>query len=222
MSTMINNPEQFPMGETKVILSGPAGKLETLTSEPHGGIKNIVAIVCHPHPLFGGTMHNKVVYTIARAFKEMKLRTVRFNFRGVGESDGSYAEGIGETDDLLSVLNWVKHCRPQDEIWLAGFSFGCYVAVRGAQVATIRQLLTVAPAVESFDFKSLPRPACPWLVIQGGQDEIVSSQAVYAWCATLQPPPKLIRIEEAGHFFHGKLLELRHAITTSLLVSSTP
>lgn len=213
---MIKNPHQFPPGETKITLAGPAGKLEALTSEPQSNAKNIIGIICHPHPLYGGTMHNKVVYTIARAFKDMGLRTIRFNFRGVGESSGSYADGMGEVDDLFSVLAWVKQCRPEDEIWLAGFSFGSYIATRGAISPEVKQLVSIAPPVESFNFKVLPMPHCPWLIIQGENDEIVSPPAVYSWWADLDPSPHLIRMPDAGHFFHGKLIELRQILITSL------
>lgn len=208
---------EFPTGETRLIIPGQVGKLEALSSTPPKESKNIVAIICHPHPLFGGTMHNKVVYTIARAFKEMKLRTVRFNFRGVGNSSGTYAEGTGETEDLMVVIQWVKQVRPQDAIWLAGFSFGAYVSARAAGLdSNVSQLVSVAPPVRSFDFSDITMPACHWLVVQGEEDEIVSPEAVYQWVAKLQPSPQLIRIPAAGHFFHNKLIELREALITAL------
>ncbi len=215
---MNSYPEQFPEKETKIFLPGPAGRLETLTVEPQSDPKNIVAIVCHPHPLFGGTFNNKVVYTIARAFKDQGLRTVRFNFRGVGESAGNYGEGVGETEDLLAVIKWVQKVRPQDAIWLAGFSFGSYVVTRAAGSQPVQQLVTVAPAVESFDFKSLPRPACPWLVVVAEQDEIVAPQAIFSWHTTVYPVSKLVCIPGANHFFHGKLIELRQVLTSELFL----
>ena len=207
---------EFKPGETKTFIQGPVGRLESLISIPTQ-LKNLVVVICHPHPLFGGTMHNKVVYTMARAFKELGLITVRFNFRGVGESEGSYAEGIGETEDLQAILHWLKQARPLDEIWLAGFSFGAYVASRGASLDPgVKQLVSVAPPVQSFDFSGLAMPQCPWLVIQGEQDEIVAPEAVYNWLEKLDPPPQLIKIKEAGHFFHGKLIDLKQAIKTAL------
>jgi len=214
---MTKNNLEFSAGEAKIFIAGPAGKIETLTATPTETSKNIVAIVCHPHPLFGGTMHNKVAYTLARAFKDLGLRTVRFNFRGVGHSEGSYGEGSAETEDLQAIMRWVQQTRPQDAIWLAGFSFGSYVATRAAAVSEVSQLVTVAPPVESFDFTELATPSCPWLVVQGEEDEIVAPQAVYRWHATVQPTPRLIRIPKAGHFFHGQLIELREVLTTALV-----
>lgn len=216
MTAAIKNPSEFPAGETNIILQGPVGKLETLTYTPAQTTKNIIGVICHPHPLFGGTMHNKVVYTIARAIKEMGLRTVRFNFRGVGSSDGKYAQGIGETDDLLAVLNWVKQVCPNDEIWLAGFSFGSYVAACAAKVWPTKQLISVAPPVQNFSFKELPPFNCPWLVIQGDQDEVVAPNAVFSWLDSLENPPTIVRMKDSGHFFHGKLIELREVLISQL------
>lgn len=216
MQNSNSNFSEFPSGEAKILLSGPAGQIETLTSEPTKDIKNTVGVICHPHSLFGGTMHNKVVYTIARALKDLGLRTVRFNFRGVGDSAGSYGAGVGEAEDLLAILNWVQQVRPEDKICLAGFSFGAYVSARVASEISVAQLISVGPAVESFDFTKIKMPTCPWLVIQGEKDEIVSPQAVYAWQARTTPQPELIRIAGAGHFFHGQLVELRQVIVTAL------
>lgn len=217
MTTNKNSPAEFPAGELKITLQGPEGELELLTQTPTGAIKPVVVVICHPHPLYGGTLNNKVVYTLARAFKDMELRTVRFNFRGVGASAGSYAQGIGETDDLLAILRWVQQVRPNDSIWLAGFSFGAFVAARGGHLwPTTQQLVTIAPPVENFDFNSLPPVNCPWLIVQGDQDEVVAPAAVYNWLATLPNPPQLIRMPEATHFFHGQLVELRELLITVL------
>lgn len=210
---MTNDITRFPSGESKAFLNGPVGKLEALTTQ---GEKPITAIICHPHPLFDGTMHNKVVYTLARAFKDMEISTVRFNYRGVEKSEGSYGEGVGETDDLLAVIEWVKKVKPADNIWLAGFSFGTYVVTRAAQTFLPQQLVTIAPAVSLFDFTALKRPNCPWLIVQGEQDEVISPQAVFAWAETLTPPAKLIRMPNTGHFFHGQLVELRKILVNEL------
>jgi hypothetical protein len=172
------NPSEFPPAEGRISLQGPAGVLETLTTTPSLE-SDITAVVCHPHPLYGGTMNNKVVYTVARAFNELGLRTVRFNFRGVGKSEGGYGEGIGETDDLLAVLSWVKRTRPNDRVWLAGFSFGSFVAARAAQQWPTDQLVSIAPPVTHFDFTGFQLPSCPWLIVQGDQDEIVSASEVF-------------------------------------------
>lgn len=210
--------QSFPQTESTFILPGPAGDLEVLTApaKPDVPSRAAVAVICHPHPLFGGTMHNKVVTTLARAFSDLGLRTVRFNFRGVGKSAGQFANGVGETEDLLAVVNWVKTVCPGDELWLAGFSFGGYVATRAAVQLSPAQLVCVAPQVSRFKEDALPAVQCPWLVVQGEKDEVVSPEEVFAWVDSLDPKPTLVRVPEAGHFFHGLLLELRGLLETAL------
>lgn len=211
--------KQFPLTETTFLLKGPTGAIETLVSPELENTRNVIAILCHPHPLFGGTMHNKVVTTLARTFHELNIPTVRFNFRGVGKTEGTFAEGIGETDDLLAIIQWVKETSPGKVIWLAGFSFGGFVAARAATQIPVAQLVTVAPQVSRFIETSLPPITCPWILIQGDKDEVVSAAEVYAWIDTLKIKPHLIRIAEAGHFFHGKLVELREKLTLALEMS---
>lgn len=209
---MFETPSQFPAGETSWILSGPAGKLEVLSSCLNPNAIEKVAVICHPHPLFGGTMHNKVVYSIAKAFKEVGWAHLRFNFRGVGQSEGEYAAGVGETEDLMAVLAWVKTVAPNAAIYLAGFSFGAYVALCGAKQQTVARLILVAPAVKNFGFATVTAIESPCLVIQGEQDEIVPPQAVFDWINQLESPVKVARFPTAGHFFHGQLVELRQVI----------
>jgi alpha/beta superfamily hydrolase len=206
----------FPCATT-LHLPGPVGALEAVTSCPSNpGSVNATAVVCHPHPVQGGTMHNKVAYTLARSFNDLGLRTVRFNFRGVGASAGSFADGEGETEDALAVIDWVRGLRPRDEIWLAGFSFGGYVATRAASQRPTAQLVTIAPAVHLYDFAHLPRPAAPWLVVQGDADEVVSVDAVRAWAAQVQPPPDLVVLDGVDHFFHRRLHDLREVLASRL------
>jgi len=211
----MKNPLNFSNNETTIeksfMLNGPTGMLEVKTAEPKTQTFPITVINCHPHPLHGGMMENKVVTTIFRTFRQMGARVLRFNYRGVGKSEGEYGHGIGETDDLLAVIQWVKQVRPLDQIWLTGFSFGAYVVMRAAsdKALDIKQLLTIAPAVDRVDFEGLAVPECPWLVIQGDADEVVSPQAVFHWVDTLPSPPTLIKVNDAGHFFHGRLLDLR-------------
>lgn len=200
--------QSFPTTETPFLLPGPAGDLEVVAKPAENSSRKAVAIVCHPHPLFGGTMNNKVVTTLARTFRELGLATVRFNFRGVGKSAGSFSDGIGEVDDLLAVVNWVKQVCPDHELWLAGFSFGGYIAAKVATQIPVAQLVTVAPQASRFT-ADFPPITVPWVLVQGEEDEVVSPQEVYAWIDTLTIKPILIRIPDAGHFFHGKLLELR-------------
>ncbi len=216
MSVLSQTPKQFLSEETEFYLSGPAGRLQVVTSTPKLDVENITAIICHPHPVYGGTLKNKVVTTLNRAFKEMGIRTVRFNFRGVAKSEGEYDHAVGEVDDLYAVLRWVQQVRPHDQIWLAGFSFGTYIATKVATQIVPAQLVCVAPAVEHFDFANLPPITCPLLVVQGDADEVVPPKLVYDWVASLSPKPTLIRLAGASHFFHGRLLELREQLISVL------
>lgn len=207
--------QSFPPSDTAFLLKGPAGNIDLLAS-PSPIDRSITAIICHPHPLFGGTMNNKVVSTIARAFRDLGINTVRFNFRGVGKSEGVHDEGRGETDDVLAIAAWIKSVRPQDTLWLAGFSFGGFVAASAATRLDVSQLLSIAPMVSRFHTAELPAITCPWLIIQGEADDVISPDEVYQWVDSLEPQPRLIRIPHAGHFFHGQLMELRRCIESAL------
>ena len=201
----------FPTQETTFILPGPDGDLEVLaTPAPtETSRRPAVAVICHPHPLFGGTMTNKVVTTLARTFSDLGIHTVRFNFRGVGKSTGKFAEGIGETEDLFAVIRWTQENCPGDALWLAGFSFGGFVAARAATQIPVAQLVTIAPQVSRFVEVKIPEITCPWVLVQGEEDEVIPPADVFAWVETLQHKPVLIRMPGAGHFFHGRLMELR-------------
>jgi alpha/beta superfamily hydrolase len=191
MSTAaITDPSSFPAAATALTLAGPAGALEAAVDVPEAAEARAgVAIICHPHPQHGGTMHNKVVTMLERSLRESGLATVVFNFRGVGASQGSYDDGRGETEDLIAVAGWAQRTRPGDVLWLAGFSFGAYVAARAAPQLPVRQMISVAPPVSRWDFAHLASPLCPWLVVQGEADEVVDPAAVYAWVAA-QPEPR--------------------------------
>jgi uncharacterized protein len=203
----------FVASETRFSLQGPAGNLEVLATPVDAkNYKSAIAIICHPHPLHGGTMNNKVVSALARTCKELGLHTVRFNFRGVGKSEGGFGEGVGEVEDLLAVINWVKEVSPNTELWLAGFSFGGYIAARVATQIPVAQLITVAPQASRFTEAPFQPITVPWVLVQGEQDEIVSPDEVFAWIETLNPQPVVIRMPGAGHFFHGQLLELRRKL----------
>lgn len=205
--------DAFPCADGAVTIDGPSGALEAQVSCPERPPVNAVAVVCHPHPLHGGTMENKVVHYMARTLNELGLRTVRFNFRGVGASDGSYAHGRGEQRDLQAVLDWVRTRAPDNEIWLAGFSFGCYVAMREAASSdAIQRLITVAPPVDSFDFGVLQTPRCPWLLVQGEADEVVSAPNVLRWARGLNPRPDIVSLPDVDHFFHRRLNVLREVL----------
>jgi hypothetical protein len=213
--TPAHSGPEFPCNRV-LHLAGPAGALEALIACPADETIAATAVICHPHPLHGGTMQNKVVHTLARGFADLGLRSVRFNFRGVGASEGRFAHGKGETDDLMAVLAWVRAQRPDDAIWLAGFSFGAYVALRAAAHFPIAQLVTVAPAVHLYDFAALATPRAPWLLIQGLHDEVVPATEVLAWAQSLAPGPEVVALPHIGHYFHQRLPELRAVVVERL------
>ena len=204
------DPQQFPTEAGEFFLSGPAGRLECLVDLPEAETARAATVViCHPHTQHGGSLRNKVVTIIERAMRELGLRTVRFNFRGAGDSEGEFDEGRGELEDLRSVVEWVQRTRPDDDLWLAGFSFGAYITLKASLDLPVRQMITVAPPVERYGFDQLLPPNCPWLVVQGDEDDVVSADAVRKWADGLDQPPKLIIMEGADHFFHRRLMDLR-------------
>jgi uncharacterized protein len=203
--------------EVTELIQGPAGQLEVILSEPTAPARNAWGIVCHPHPLYGGTMHNKIVTTLAKTFQGMGVPTVRFNFRGVMRSEGQYAQGEGELEDLLAVIDWVQAQQFKTAIWLAGFSFGGYIALKAAAQIPIQKLVTVAPAVQHFPAEALHPVAHPWVLVQGELDDVVLAETVFDWVNTRASQPVVLRFPEAGHFFHGQLTELRHQIQAALL-----
>jgi alpha/beta superfamily hydrolase len=220
-------PDKFPSSRHEFFLRGPAGKLECVSDVPEPEEERQATIViCHPHPLHGGTMHNKVVTIIERSMRELGLRTIRFNFRGAGESEGEHDEGYGETDDLFAVTEWVRNTRPNDELWLAGFSFGSFIVMRAAQNLKLGQLIAIAPPVDRFEFDQLQPPACPWLIVQGDEDDVVSLENVTNWVETVEPRPDYVVMEQAGHFFHRRLMDLRgllkNGVRPSLPEKTTP
>jgi alpha/beta superfamily hydrolase len=194
-----------------LMLTGPAGGLQGLLDFPVVKPQGI-AVLCHPHPLQQGAMTNKVTYILARAFNDLGAVSLRFNFRGVGKSAGTFDDGVGETGDALAAMDWLSARYPGLPMWLGGFSFGAYVALRAQSRRAIERLVTVAPAVERFGTTAIKIPHMPWLLIQGDADEVVSPQAVLNWVAGLAIKPKLAVLQGAGHFFHGRLNELRQVV----------
>ncbi|MBD3671497.1 MAG: alpha/beta fold hydrolase [Gammaproteobacteria bacterium] len=202
-----------PYADGQLMLTGAAGQVEAQLSYPKGfSAGDRISVVCHPHPLYGGSMGNKVVHMVAAAFKELGVATLRFNFRGVGDSEGQYDEGRGESDDLIRIAEQVRERHPGSPLWLAGFSFGAYVALRACGDVVPERLLLVAPPVSLYDFSVLPPIEVPAMVIQGGQDEVIDPAAVEQWLASLSSPPEFHRLDEADHFFHGQLIRLRETI----------
>lgn len=210
-------PQAFPAESASFLLQGPAGAIEA-ASEPGEGDESVaaVAVICHPHPLHGGTMHNKVVTIIERSLRELGLDTLRFNFRGIGKSAGTFDEGDGESEDLAAVVEWARAVRPGAALWLAGFSFGSYVALRNAKRLDAAALITIAPPVGRWNFEAIDLPDCPWLVVQGEDDEVVDPQVVFDWIEQLALPPQLVRMPETSHFFHRRLMDLRGAIKNAM------
>jgi len=204
-----------PAVDSPLFLPGPAGRIEAALDPPEADVeaRPLLAIVCHPLPTEGGTMHNKVVTMAARALRECGATTLRFNFRGAGQSEGRFDDGDGELDDLRAVAAWARERHPGKAVWLAGFSFGAYVSLRLAVELRAAALISIAPPVgRSWDFSAIAVPTMPWLVIQGDADEIVDPQAVYAWIAALPRQPQLLRMPDTSHFFHRKLMDLRGAL----------
>lgn len=200
-----------------VSIAGPAGALQCALDAPASDAAERVrgtAVLCHPHPLHGGTMDNKVVVTLARAFVQMGLAAVRFNYRGVGASAGQWDQGRGEVDDALAVVEWGRARWAGASLWLAGFSFGAAVALRASVRTPTARLVTVAPPAGRLALTDIVAPACPWLLIQGSADELLDAAAVREWAARQRPAPEYVELAGASHFFHGRLHDLRDAVLT--------
>ena len=207
------------MRETPVFIDGPVGQLEALyldLDEAKG-----IALICHPNPVQGGTMLNKVISTLQRTARDAGLITLRFNYRGVGASAGSSDMGEGEVDDAQAAATWLRDKHPDLPMTLFGFSFGGFVAATlggrlEAEGETLKHLFMVAPAVMRIaNVDALPQKGALTL-IQPETDEVVDPQRVYAWSDTLQRPHELLKVAECGHFFHGKLTDLKDLVLPRL------
>jgi len=203
---------------TQDYIAGPAGVLQLVRELP-AGPPRAVAVICHPHPLHGGTLNNKVVHQLALSFRELGAVSVRFNFRGVGESQGDFDEGRGEQQDLSAVAGWARDRWPDLPLWLGGFSFGAMVAIRAAESLSPQRLVSVAPAVNHFAAGPFEVPATDWLVIHGDADEVVPVADVRALAETSPQSPHLVVLNGAGHFFHGRLNDLKRSILDYFPVS---
>ena len=199
-------------------VAGPAGVLETLVEFPaETDATTPVAVIAHPHPAHGGAMTNKVVHTLSRAFNQAGHVAVRFNFRGVGASDGSYDEGRGELEDLLAVIDWARARWPGAALSLAGFSFGAGMAVQASPRRELAMLVLVAPPVgRLLDVDARLPEGLPAYVVQGGLDELVDTDAVVAWVDAQPPGIALSVMPEADHFFHGQLVALRELLVARI------
>lgn len=218
----------FPFAkEQEVFIPGPSGQLQAVI---HGGDdsghfapRELVAIVCHPHPLHGGTMDNKVVTTLMRTYRELGIHVIRFNFRGIGKSEGQFDNAVGEVNDLAAVIAWSQQQLSHRSLVLAGFSFGSSIAAQASySTAGLQHLTLVAPPVERYPYDRDGLFPCPLCVVQGDKDERVAADGVYQWVAGLQGSVELVRYPEASHFFHGYLSNLKADLTNVLLRQLRP
>jgi len=205
--------------ESPVLIDGPVGQLEALYQEvadAHG-----LVLICHPNPVQGGTMLNKVVSTLQRTARDAGLITLRFNYRGVGASAGSHDMGSGEVDDAQAAATWLRQQHPDLPLILIGFSFGGFVAaaVGGrleAQGAAPKQLFMIAPAVMRLSGNEAAPLNVPLTIVQPDADEVIEPGIVYDWSAAFPRPHELLKVAECGHFFHGKLTDLKDLVLPRL------
>jgi alpha/beta superfamily hydrolase len=193
-------------------IAGPAGPLEALLDEPEGEAR-AVAVFGHPHPLHGGTMHTKALYQAAKAMPRIGVAALRFNFRGVGRSAGTFDAGAGEKDDFRAAIAYAQERYPDLPVWAAGMSFGAWVAMTtGADDPRVSLLLGVAPPVDRYDFEPLTRCTLPKFVIHGESDELISIKEIRKFYAGLSEPKELVVIEDANHLFEGKTSMVGEAV----------
>ena len=195
-------------------LEGPAGRLEAILWTPtSGGPAPLAAVVCHPHPLFGGTMHNKVVYQAAKALDALELPVLRFNFRGAGMSGGVHDRGIGEEGDVRAALDFLAEEFPGAAMLVAGFSFGSWVGMKvGCKDARVRELIGLGIPVNSTDFSFLRECEKPKLFVHGSNDEHGNLEKLKSLAPAFGGENRLVVVEGVDHFFAGKLHELGAAI----------
>jgi alpha/beta superfamily hydrolase len=194
-------------------LEGPAGRLEALWKQPESPRRDFAGLVCHPHPLYGGTMHNKVVHHTSLALQSFGLPVLRFNFRGAGLSEGSHDKGRGETDDVRAALAWLQDKMPSAETILAGFSFGCWVGLRAAcEAPQVKALVGVGVPANDNNFGYLESCTKPKLFVQGSHDQFGSRENLLALAQRTADPKQVIFVENADHFFTGQLDQLRQSI----------
>jgi hypothetical protein len=204
-------------------IKGPAGPLEGILKLPPGGGPSFAALVCHPHPLFGGTMHNKVVFSIAKALEGLEAVVLRFNFRGVGGSAGTHDEGVGEREDVRAALDHLAGRFAGLPLCLAGFSFGNWIgSAVGCADPRVTQIVAVGTPTRLFDNRALLTCSKRKLFVQGGADEHGPRPELEAFVARLPPPTRLVVIEGADHFFTGRQEELRRVIADYFAAEGPP
>lgn len=203
-----------PGNHSKFLIDGEAGDIECLLAAPNPDHPPAgISLICHPHPLYGGALTNKVTYSLAGAALDCGYYAMRFNFRGVGNSQGSHDQGLGEAQDTVLLAQWLRRQYPELPLLLAGFSFGGYVSLRAAAEVQPQLQVSVAPPFNYFDGRERPaHPACPWLLIHGQDDDVVPYADTQAVLPSYEPPPELLSPDGVGHFFHGRLQELRQQV----------
>lgn len=184
--------------------AGPAGPLEALLDLPQGEPR-AVAIFGHPHPLHGGTMHTKALYQAAKAMPRIGVAALRFNFRGVGRSAGTFDSGDGEKEDFRAAIAFVGERFPDLPIWAVGMSFGSWIAMTvGAEDPRVSLLLAIAPPVDRYDFDVIRTCTLPKFIVHGESDELISIRDIRKFYAQIPEPKELVTIEDANHLFEGK------------------
>lgn len=197
-----------------IFFDGPVGRIEAIIKEPDGPVTR-AAIVCHPHPLYGGTMHNKVVFRIARSFQDAGFSVLRFNFRGTGLSEGEHDNGVGEQDDLRAALNFVANKYPDAALWVAGFSFGAAVMLHAITCDDrVQAIVGSGVPFPKYDFTTVTQCKKPKLFVQGALDEFGSPEELERLIETFDEPKELKIIPDADHFFDGHLIELQQAVSS--------
>jgi uncharacterized protein len=206
-----------PMSSTheskNFFLQGPAGKLEAVLWTPPAVAPGMAALVCHPHPVFGGTMHNKVVFQASKALDSLGIAVLRFNFRGAGLSEGVHDKGRGELHDVRAALQFLAGEFPGTPLLVAGFSFGCWVGLRaGCEDARVEKLIGIGAPVNNSDFSYLAKCVKPKLFVHGSNDEHGDVEKVRQLVASLPGENELVVVDGVDHFFAGKIEELGKAI----------
>lgn len=198
-----------------VEIPAPHGRLEGLLRLPdEEGASQMVAVVCHPHPVYGGTMHNKTVFRLAQALNEVGMPTLRFNFRGVGESTGSYDEGEGEQDDVRAALDFLQGQFPDAPLCVAGFSFGSWVGLRvGCADERVRQLVGAGVPTRLLSVQALAQCARPKLIVQGELDQYGPQGDLLPWFESIPEPKHLEVVVGSDHYFTNHLDALSDAVT---------
>lgn len=209
-------------------IAGAAGRLEVLLEEPpaNGGVNadgllargrdaglRAAVVLAHPHPQYGGSMHTKVVYQAAKAFARIGCAVLRFNFRGVGTSEGSWDEGRGEMDDFRAAVAFMRDRYPDVNLWAGGMSFGAWIALTvGVQSDSISSVIGIAPPISRYDFEQVRTSSKPKFFIQGERDELCPLKDLQEFYARAHDPKELVVIDAADHLFDGKALEVGDAI----------